>query len=41
MVVGASFEEAFLQTALRNRTVTRRRRRAADLDPFLRQHPAP
>jgi hypothetical protein len=41
MVVGASFEEAFVQTALRTRTVTRRRRRPPDHGPFVLQSPTP
>jgi hypothetical protein len=41
MHVGASYEDAFVQSALRTRTVTRRRPRAADLGPFLRLSPSP
>ena len=41
MHVGASYEEAYVQSALRTRTVTRRRPRHADLGPFLRQSPSP
>ena len=36
---GEEQPESFLQTALRTRTVTRRRPRLADLGPFLRQSP--
>jgi hypothetical protein len=41
MHAGASYAQAFVQSALRTRTATRGRPRAADLGPFLRLSPSP